>query len=162
LTRMDLRTGIDPNRYPVAAVARLRASNLRGNIYNADQFGGFLIWSFEPERRVLTDGRNELYRSYLAEYASARSDERRWRALLAKYHVDLAVEEYRPGAMEVVDKVTGVRRSAPASSVYFPRREWALIGYDRVAMVFARRDAYSAVELTPFEIRGIVPDAVAP
>ena len=65
-------------------MARLRASGLHGRIYNPDQFGGYLIWSFYPERRVLTDGRNELHRTYIAEFAGAPN-----RSIGAAAHPDL-------------------------------------------------------------------------
>jgi hypothetical protein len=153
----DRHSGVDPMRFPVRAVARLRASGLPGRIYNADQFGGYLIWSFYPERRVLTDGRNELHRTFIAEYAHARLDGRAWKALLRKYRIDLAVDEYR-GPLQVVDVVTKRRTMMPASLVYWPRNDWALIAYDDVAMVFARRAAFPEAVLRKWELRGVVPD----
>ena len=150
--------GLLPERFPIQSVARLQASGLRGNVYNADQFGGYLIWTFYPERRVLTDGRNELYHALLPEYDRARLDERAWRALLRKYRIDLAVDEYRP-PQQVRDAVTGAERAMPASLAYWPRRDWALIAYDGVAMVFARRAAFPEAVLRRWEIRGVVPDA---
>jgi hypothetical protein len=155
----DHRSGIAPERFPVAAVARLQATRLPGNIYNPDQFGGFLIWSFYPERRVLTDGRNELHRTFIPEYAQARRDQRAWRALLAKYRIDLAVDEYR-APLPVLDAATGVQRTMPASLAYWPRHEWALIAYDAAGMVFARRAAFAAGTIEQWEIRGVVPDAL--
>jgi hypothetical protein len=137
--------GLTPSRFPVEATARLQATGLRGNIYNADQFGGYLIWSFYPERRVLTDGRNELYHTLLPEYAKARVDSRAWNALLRKYRIDLAVDEHRP-PLDVMDMTTGQSRKMPASLAYWPPREWALIARDGVAMVFARRAAFRDVE----------------
>ena len=147
--------GLMPGRFPVDAVAKLKASGLRGNVYNADQFGGYLIWSFYPERRTLTDGRNELYHTFNAEYAKARVDERAWRALLRKYRVDLAVDEYRP-RLEVLDSVTRRSRTMPASLAYWPRKDWALIAYDHVAMVYARRAAFPADVISRLEIRRVV------
>jgi hypothetical protein len=158
VARSDSRRGIDANRFPLRAVERMKAAGLRGNVYDADQFGGFLIWSLYPERRVLTDGRNELYRTYIAEYSRARLDERAWRALLRKYAVDLAVDEYRPSRMEVMNAVTGQRSLVPASLVYWPRSDWALIAYDRAAMVFARRAAFPNAVIAKWEIRGVLPD----
>jgi hypothetical protein len=155
--RTDHRLGVAPERFPVNAVARLRASGLRGNVYNPDQFGGFLIQAFYPERRVLTDGRNELYRTFIPEYARARRDERLWRALLAKYRIDLAVEEYMP-PLPVTNAVTHENTSMAASLAFWPRTKWALIGYDRAAMVFARRDAFPHEVIERWEIRGVVPD----
>jgi len=149
--------GIDAHRYPIRATAVVHRANLQGNIYNPDQFGGFLIWSFYPQRRVLTDGRNELYHAYLDEYAKARLDSRAWRSLLVKYRIDLAVDEYRP-PLDVVNPVTRAHLSMPASLAYWPRKEWALIGYDDVAMVFARRAAFGP-RLRELEVKGVVPDA---
>jgi hypothetical protein len=156
--RRDSRRGIDVSRFPVRAVARMKTAGLHGNVYDPDQFGGFLIWSLYPERRVLTDGRNELYHTYIAEYSRARLDERVWRALLRKYAVDLAVDEFRPQRMEVMNAFTGQRSRVPASLVYWPRRDWALVAYDRVAMVFARRAAFPSDVIAKWEIRGVLPD----
>ena len=134
----DHRLGVPPERFPIAAVAHLQASGLRGNIYNADQFGGFLIWSFYPERRVLTDGRNELYRTFIPEWQQAREDGRKWNALLRKYDIDIAVEEYRP-PLRVTDASTGKITEMPAHLAYWPRDKWVMIARDEAAMVFARR-----------------------
>jgi hypothetical protein len=150
--------GIDERRFPVGAVRVLRASGLGGHIYNPDQFGGFLIWNFHPPRRVLTDGRNELYRVFLPEYAKARVDGRAWNALLRKYSITLAVEEYRREPMEVTDAVTKRRRKMPASLIYFPRNQWALIAFDDAAMVFARRAAYPRDAIARLEYPLLVPD----
>jgi hypothetical protein len=141
----DHRAGVPPERFPIAAVARLRATGLRGNIYNADQFGGFLIWTFYPERRVLTDGRNELYRAFIPEWQAAREDQRKWIALLRKYEIDIAVEEYR-APLNVIDARTGKPTTMDASLAYWPRAQWALIAKDDAAMVFARRAAFPGVQ----------------
>ncbi len=156
--RGDHSADIARPRFPIESVARLRQTNLAGNVYNPDQFGGYLVWSFYPQRRTLTDGRNELYHSFIREYAVARTDSRAWNALLRKYRVDLAVDEYR-GTIDTVDARTGQHRPVPASLAYFPRREWALIGYDDVSMVFARRAAFARDALVRWEIAGVVPDA---
>lgn len=153
----DHRPGVVPERFPLHAVARLQSTGLRGNIYNPDQFGGFLIWSFYPERRVLTDGRNELHRTFIPEYARARRDQRAWRALLAKYRIDLAVDEYR-APQQVLDAATGTQQTMPASLAYWPRNDWALIAFDDAAMVFARRAAYAPGVIERWEIQGVVPD----
>lgn len=140
----DHRLGVPSERFPIAAVARLQSTGLRGNIYNADQFGGFLIWSFPRGRRVLTDGRNELYRAFIPEWQAAREDQRKWTALLRKYQIDLAVEEYRP-PLNVIDARTGRPTTMDASLAYWPRAQWALIAQDEAAMVFARRAAFPGI-----------------
>ena len=134
----DHRLGVPPERFPIVAVAHLQTSGLRGNIYNADQFGGFLIWSFYPERRVLTDGRNELYRTFIPEWQQALGDGRKWNAFLRKYEIDIAVEEYRP-PLRVTDASTGKVTEMPAHLALWPQDKWVLIAKDDAAMVFARR-----------------------
>lgn len=154
----DHSVGPARSRFPIQSVARLKATGFRGNVYNPDQFGGYLIWSFYPERRTLTDGRNELHHTFIREYGRARGDERAWRALLRKHRVDLAVDEYRP-PLPVVNAKTGEQTLMPASLAYWPRRDWALIGYDEVSMVFARRSAFSKDAIGRWEVGGVVPDA---
>ena len=139
----DHRLGVPPERFPIAAVARLKAMGVEGNIYNPDQFGGFLIWSFYPQRRVLTDGRNELYRSFIPEWQQAREDGRKWNALLRKYDIDIAVEEYRP-PLRVIDAATGKPTLMDASLAYWPRDEWVLMARDEAGMVFVRRDVLAS------------------
>jgi hypothetical protein len=148
----------DSFRFPVAAVDRLVSYRLAGTIYNPDQFGGYLIWRFYPQRRVLTDGRNELYRHYIAQYARARLNGRAWHALLDQYDVALAVDEYHRERMTVVDAVTGRSSAPPASQIYFPRTQWALVAFDDVGMVFARRSRFPPGTLAALVYRILVPD----
>ena len=152
------RPGIDDERFPARAVAALRSYNLPGNIYNVDQFGGLIEWTFYPERRALTDGRNELFRDFIEADAVAHRDSRAWHAMIAKYGLVLAVDEYQHEKIEVLDVASGERRALPASLVRYRRRDWALIAFDDAAMVFARRDAFPAARLDTIEYRFLVPD----
>ena len=155
------RLGADDERFPMRAVAALRSYNLAGNIYNVDQFGGLLEWTFYPARRTLTDGRNELFGDFIAADAEARHDSRKWHALIAKYRAVLAVDEYQAEKIEVVDVASGERRNLPASIVRYRRRDWALIAFDDAAMIFARRDAFPPEQLARIEYRYLVPDEPA-
>ncbi|MGH9418820.1 MAG: hypothetical protein ACRD3J_02505 [Thermoanaerobaculia bacterium] len=150
--------GVDDEHFPTRAVAALHAYNLDGNIYNADQFGGLLEWTFYPGRRALTDGRNELFHDFIAADATAHRDSRAWHALIAKYGVALAVDEYQPGKIAVLDMSSGLQRMLPASLVRYRRHDWALIAFDDVAMVFARRSAFPPEKLASIEYRYLVPD----
>jgi hypothetical protein len=150
--------GIDHSRFPVTAVDRLISYGLAGNIYDPDQFGGYLMWRLYPERRVLTDGRNELYHHYIAQYARARLDGRAWHALLDQYQIALAVDEYHRERMTVIDAVTGRQEVRPSSQIYFPRKQWALVAFDEVGMVFARRSRFRPEVLAGLEYRVLVPD----
>jgi hypothetical protein len=146
-----LALGID-SLFPVAAVAKLRQSGLQGTIYTPYWLGGFLIWSFYPQRRALTDGRNELYVAYQAEYEAALRDKARWHALLRRYDVRLAVVDYHERPVTVVDPRNGRPRLVPGFALYFPLREWAPIAVDQAVIVYARRDAFPAQMLAPLDL----------
>jgi hypothetical protein len=153
LSNAHLSTGIDERKFPVSAVAALRASGLQGNIYNTYGTGGFLIWSFLPARRVVTDGRNELYLAYNAEHERALRDGKEWQELFRRYDLRLAVFDYHRPAIGITDPGTGRVVKVPQAVAYFPPKQWALIGVDPVAMVFARRDAFSPEVLARLEVR---------
>jgi hypothetical protein len=152
------RPGVDDERFPTRAVAALRSYQFDGNIYNVDQFGGLIEWTFYPERRALTDGRNELFHDFIADDAVAHRDSRAWHAMIAKYGLVLAVDEYQSEKVEVLDVASGERRALPASLVRYRRRDWALIAFDDAAMIFARRDAFPRERLDAIEYRFLVPD----
>ena len=158
MQRYDHSTGADPAYFPLRAVAKLKSYALPGNIYNADQFGGLLEWTFYPQRRALTDGRNELFEKFIADDAKAHSDSRAWHAMIARYDVALSVDEYVRKKIEVIDVQSNERRMLPASLVRYRRRDWALIAFDDVAMVFARRDKFAPEVLERIEYRWLVPD----
>jgi hypothetical protein len=46
--------------YPAGAVHYLRVHPELGNMFNRDEWGGYLIWAM-PERKVFIDGRNDIY-----------------------------------------------------------------------------------------------------
>lgn len=158
MQRYEHATGADPRYYPLRAVARLKSYALPGNIYNADQFGGLIEWELYPQRRALTDGRNELFEKFIAADDKAHHDSRAWHAMIVQYDLALSVDEYMREKMEVLDVRSGERRMLPASLVRYRRRDWALIAFDDVAMVFARRDKFPAALLDRIEYRWLVPD----
>lgn len=157
--RQDPGLGVSVDQFPTLSVELLQRSGLEGNVYTPDQFGGFLVWSFYPERRTLVDGRNELYVDFFRRFGKARGDSRRWKQMFADYDLTLAVEEYRGDYVDVLDSVTGSSQQKPASTVYYPRTEWALIGFDQSSMLFARRDSHPTEVIAEMELRFIVPDA---
>lgn len=55
----NLRSGywVQEGFYPVEAAEFIAANDLRGNMYNFYDWGGYLIWRLGPERKVFTDGR---------------------------------------------------------------------------------------------------------
>ena len=128
--------GVDGQWLPVFAAEELKMLQPAGNIFTAGHFGGYLIWTFYPERRIVNDGRNELHHTLLREYAAARRTERAWRALLDKYRITTAVADYEPNVRQ-----------------FYPPSEWALVTVDPAALVFARRAAWPGRDLEKLELR---------
>jgi hypothetical protein len=120
LATSPFRVGVDASKFPVNATARVRALGLPGNVYSSYAMGGFLEWAFLPERRVLTDGRNELFLDYENRLAAARRNPASFRQFLSSYGVGIAY----------------INRS---QLPYFPPAEWTLVAADRAAIVLARR-----------------------
>lgn len=129
----------------IARFTKLR--DLRGHMLNSYGFGGYLIWTLYPERRVFIDGRNEVYLPLLQRLKSARADSRAWIALLRDYNIDYALLEY----VDDLDRVTTIDTAgratisfAPMTVTRFPRSRWALIDWDDDGMVFVRRGGSNA------------------
>jgi len=151
--------GVQPDRFPVKAADFIEARLPRARLYNDVAFGGYLIWRGYPERRVFIDGRNEVHADLLGEMSGAIDDGRKWHDLLARYAVEGAVVAYRSRLVQVRDAATGEVSDASFSGLHFPRREWALVWWDDVAMVFVRRDGPYGALASEREFRLCRPEA---
>jgi hypothetical protein len=137
-----------------------RDNNLRGNMLNAYGFGGYLIWSLFPERRVFIDGRNEVYLPLLERIAAARRDSRAWNALLNDYRIEYALIDYTDALDRVVLLDASGKASAafaPVSVTRFPRSRWALVYWDDDGMVLVRRGGINAA-LSTREYASVFPE----
>ncbi len=116
--------------YPSGAIAFMQRHNLRGNVFNAYNWGEYLIWHVAPASKVSVDGRAEsLYPNHVLEDAVI-------------FYYDL------PGAAEVL-------RSYPHDFVLIPPNsrahvlmekmaEWKLIYSDQDCVLYARSDSPAA------------------
>lgn len=120
LATSPFHAGVDASKFPINATARVRELRLPGNIFSSYATGGFLEWAFLPERRVLTDGRNELFVDYQTRLAAARRDPESWRRFLDSYGVGIAYID---------------RKEINA----FTPNDWIPVAADRAAIVLARR-----------------------
>jgi hypothetical protein len=128
--------------FPDGLVRFVKARNLQGHMLNSYGFGGYLIWSLYPERKVFMDGRNEVYLPVLQRVKVAADDSRAWSALLRDYAIEYTVLQY----IDNLERVTTIDRSghaqvsfAPFTATRFPRSRWALVYWDDDGMVFVKR-----------------------
>ena len=154
--------GISPG-FPRRLVDFTKAKDLRGNMLNSYGFGGYLIWTLHPERKVFIDGRNEVYVPLLKQLKEAASDSRRWTALLRNYGIEYAILNYVDNLEELtIYDAAGksVTTYAPFSETHFPRSAWALVDWDDTGMILVRRKGPNQ-NLLPLEYASVYPEGEA-
>lgn len=87
-----LGLGFEPDRYPIAATAWLRANQPPGPMLNSYNYGGYLLWQW-PEQKVFVDGRGiTVYDEAITGALPALYDDLgRYAALQEKWGFRLAV-----------------------------------------------------------------------
>jgi hypothetical protein len=157
--------GVDPLRVPRRAVDFVERERLPGNLFNAYVFGGYIAWRLHPGTPIFIDGRNEVFAELGRELVQARTDSRRWSALLEHHDIGHAILEYAPTLEQttIVDPGGGAPRVVERPSSYnkFPRSRWALVFWDDTAMVLVRRDRALPALITAHEYRHVFPENAA-
>lgn len=128
--------GIDWIKIPVEEVNFLKKINAEENIFCSPGYGGYLIYSFYPDKKVFWDGRNELYLYILKEFELALKSKNNWKKFQEKYKIDYAIIKYQ-GMHKF--KIGNEFKFLPFSYVYFPKEEWDLIFWDDSGMVFMKK-----------------------
>lgn len=108
--------------WPLNAVRHLRSSALAGNLFNSYNWGGYLIFAAR-EHPVFIDGRTDLYRDFLDEYAAARGADS-WRSIFGRWDIGIAL----------IESMSQLATQLSASS------EWRLEYSDDLASLFVRSD----------------------
>jgi hypothetical protein len=130
-----IRSGewVDTRKFPVGAADFILQNDLKGNMYNFFNWGGYLIWRLAPERKVFVDGRT--LDSVVYEQASIidkavvdpQSGMPIWKYLLDEHHV-----EY------VVISCSGDSRSFPLCQALKRDRDWVYVFSDQTSAIFVR------------------------
>lgn len=127
-----------PAVYPTRALACIEAEGLRGPIYNALDFGGYLLLHLWPGEKVFIDGRLEVMgESFYSEYASIEAGSG-WADMVRRYQPNLAIVPYASVAL--------MRR-------LYGDPDWALIEVDGVSALFARRTPANRAAIAAAEDR---------
>jgi len=155
--------GFAQDYYPDSACSFLDTEGLpTTKLYNDVRFGGYLIHRYGPERKVFQDDRNEIHEPLLRRIWEIfrSSDVAAWSELLATYNTDTAIVRYHP-PIKVTDPNGNDLGLRGFSSLWFPARDWALVYWDDVAMVFVRRHDAPAGLLVRHEYQVLRPDDLA-
>jgi hypothetical protein len=113
----------EQSRFPARAASYLDAQKLPAPIFNAHDFGGYLIWRLYPRYRVYIDGRTDLYgRAFLDDFIQVYQVNVDPRPTLNRDHIRTVLVEPR-------SNLAGFLRTLP---------EWKRVYEDPVAVIFSR------------------------
>ena len=122
--------GRSPGHYPAGAAAFARETVLPGEVLNDMSMGGFLAWSWFPDRRVFIDGRLEVHRPELfADYLALQRDPEYFERIAREY-----------GISTVLWSHTRSPEAAPLLRYLTSDSGWRPVYVDLAGAVFVRDD----------------------
>jgi len=150
--RKAFGVGIDERWVPERALRYLDARAVAGRVFNAFHFGGYIAWRDFPRRVPIIDGRGHVSPRLLEEIHFARVYPAHLEALQGRYGFEAAVMDYPSYSGDAVADVLG-----PDADTALSSREWALVYWDDVALVYLRRDGPHAAVVARDEYRHVKP-----
>ena len=121
-------------------------------MFNSIGYGGYLIWRLFPEQKVFIDGRNDVYKQdFYKSYLDAHLTPDAWQKVVKDYDIDWVILEYSRDY---------ARKERIAHLIENP--EWALIYWDREAIVYAKRGSRNKDIIKRFEYRYARPNELNP
>ncbi len=128
-TNGRLGVGLAPYNYPMAAAGFVSEQHPLGNLYNAYDWGGYLMWRLYPDYLMFVDGRSTSSHYFDASSQIENSWDG-WEQTLAEERVNLIITRTcfydSGGPQNLIDQLA--RRS-----------DWALVFQDETAVVYVRR-----------------------
>ena len=130
-----IRSGewVDTRKFPVKAADFILQKDLKGNMYNFFNWGGYLIWRLAPERKVFIDGRtldSVLYEQAIfidKAVVDPQSGTPVWKYFLDERHVDY-----------IVIPCSRDSRSFPLCEALMRDRDWVPVFSDQTSAIFVR------------------------
>jgi hypothetical protein len=113
----------DESRKPVEAVNFLKKVSLKGNMFNDDEFGGYIIYSAYPQYKVFIDSRIDMYGiDQFKHYLTMVYFKPGWEKIVEKYDINWAILD----------------SGSILSRYLIERKDWRLIYSDKAANIFIR------------------------
>ena len=113
----------DAKRFPVSAVDYLQQHHVQGPLLSPDSWGGYLIYRFYPEGKVVLDDRHDLYgEDFLKSYLKLLHAEPGWEEFLRQHPANCAL----------------VPKDSALANLFTGMPGWHKIYSDEVALAFVR------------------------
>jgi len=113
----------DEKKKPVTAVEFLKNEPIKGNMFDNDEFGDYIIYAAWPQYKVFVDGRSDMYgEDIMKEYLKVVSIKPGWDEVLKKYDIIWII----------------YNANSVLSMFLMERDEWKLIYADKVANIFVK------------------------
>jgi tetratricopeptide (TPR) repeat protein len=121
-------------------------------MYNSVGYGGYLNWRFFPDKKVFIDGRWEIYEeTFIRDYLEAHANPDVWERVVKEHDIDWVILEYSRDYS---------RKERINHLMDNPR--WALIYWDRVAVVYAKRGSRNEEFIKRYEYKYTRPNDYNP
>jgi hypothetical protein len=113
----------DESRKPVDAVNFLKKVHIKGNMFNNDEFGDYIIYSAHLQYKVFIDSRVDMYGiDQFKDYLTVLYFEPGWEKIIEKYKINWVI----------------LNSDSFFSRYLTERKDWKLIYSDKVANIFVR------------------------
>lgn len=141
------RFDLPEENFPEAGVAFLNRENIGSRMFNAYDYGGYLVDKLRKKRLDFIDGRYFVFgEEVYLDYLETRDGGERAEALIRRYDLDLLVIRYpQPDGYQAL--ATRVRE--------WP--DWALVFWDDATLIYVRRDRVPPEWLVRKEYRRVDP-----
>lgn len=139
---------INPALYPAGAADFIEKNDLKGNMYNHYNWGGYLIWRLAPERQVFIDGRSLDETSYALATRINDADPgdglpvQWWEAALESYGVRyVLIPLFQPSG-----------RTLPLLGALIRSSEWVPVFFQQNSMIFVKKSPENSGVLRKYSI----------
>jgi hypothetical protein len=148
LDNLTSRDWISGSMFPVKAAEFVINNNLKGNMFNPHFWGGYLMWTLGPERKVFIDGR-DLYPNVFADYRLIKGVATHnivgmpaWKAMLYAYNVNYVITP-------LVHFEGG---SEPLTNALLTDKDWVPVFADDRSVIFMRDTPANSDVVTKYAI----------
>ena len=153
--------GIQRSSDSAISFLKLNSDKLKDlKMFNYWGWGGYLGFNLYPEYKTFIDGRY-IFHSFLDETENCRKDIKTWNRFLDKYGFDMMILERESMKIMIKHKMKKgghliLRR--PVYLLYLPKKNWAVVHWDKKIVILVKRKAIDKKWLKEHEYKLLRPE----